>query len=388
MPKILYITTEDRFFLSHIKERAEHASNNGFKIAVAAKKTQEKYVREIESCGFEFFDTQVERQSLGPITQLRAIKRLLSIYLKVKPDISHHLGAKAIIYGTIACKLAASLLRSTKIVNAPIGLGYVYASDTLKAKLLKPILTVLYHFTLNPTNSEAIFENPDDLEYFVKIKALRRENAHCIYGAGVNTKLYAPSIQKYPITTVVMGARLIKEKGVIEFIKAAQILAEQNVPVNMVLVGEPDYGNPNSISKKQFENFQQLKFLKCLGYRNDMSEILRQSHICCLPSFYREGLPRFLIEGACCGLAIITTDTVGCREVVANNNGFLLSPLDFQGLALSIKKLVENPELCDQLGKRSRTLALKKFDSQLICEQTLNIYKQLIESPKIRGRRQ
>ena len=375
--RLLYITTQDRFFLSHLKDRAIYASNHGFKVFVAAQKTDEKFVREINELGFDFFDTLIERQALSPISQVRALFRLREIVNKVKPDISHHLGAKAIIYGTLAHKLS-TVSKVGSIVNAPIGLGYVYAAQELKAWLLKPIVGLLYRLTLNPLNSQVIFENTDDLNYFLDKRVLDPKRSICIYGAGVDTELFSPSDAKNEIVTVVMASRLIKEKGVFDFIRAAEILKKNSVPARMQLVGEPDYGNPNSLTKQQFEDLKNNTAIECLGYRADMSCILKKAHICCLPSFYREGLPRFLIEGVCSGLAIVTTDTVGCREVVVDKNGFLIKPHDVNSLVNAIKTLVDNPTLTMEMGNRSRNLALKFFDKNLICQQTLDVYQGLI----------
>lgn len=378
-PKLLFITTQDKFFLSHLKERAIYASKHSFKVFVAAQKTDEKFVREINELGFDFFDTAIERQALNPIAQLKALIRLREIINIIKPDISHHLGAKSIIYGTIAHKVS-TVANTGCIINAPIGLGYVFAAKELKAQILKPLVSLLYQLTLNPLNSYVIFENTDDLNYFVARGALDIKRAICIYGAGVDTELFSPSTSnaKNEICTVVMASRLIKEKGIFDFIRAAEILKENSVPVRMQLVGEPDYGNPNSLSKYQYENLQNNPAIECLGYRNDMPSILKKAHICCLPSFYREGLPRFLIEGVCCGLAVVTTDTVGCREVVVDNNGFLIKPHDVDSLVSAINKLVNNPTLLREMGSRSRHVALKLFNTNLICQQTLDVYQEAL----------
>ena len=377
MPKLLYLTTQDKFFLSHIKERALYAKLNKFDVVVAVQQTNEDYVRKIKKMGFAFYDTGIERQSLNPFSQLKAIFKLVKLYKKEKPDLLHNLGAKAIIYGTLAHKMA-QLSSPSSIVNAPIGLGYVYASNDLKATLLRPLLNFLYRVTLNPTDSFVIFENPDDLNYFVNIGALERTQSTCIYGAGVDTRSFCQSDLKNQICTVVMASRLIKEKGVFDFIKAAEILKKNSVPVRMQLVGEPDFGNPHSLSKQHFEDLQNNGAIECLGYQDDVASILKKAHICCLPSFYREGLPRFLIEGACCGLAVITTDTVGCREVVVDNNGYLIEPHNVDELVNKITELVENPSLTKEMGCRSRKVALKLFDKKLVCKQTYDIYEELL----------
>ena len=372
--KLLYLTTQDRFFLSHVKERALYAQEHGYTIFVAAQKTNEELVKEIESFRFVFYDTGIERQALGPFTQLRALNRIRRIYQDVKPDIVHHLGAKAIIYGTLVYNL---FQHKGGIVNAPIGLGYVYASNDLKAHLLRPVVTLLYKLFLNPKNSQVIVENPDDINFFVDIGALDRSKSHCIYGAGVNTEEFCPSNDKNEVCTVVMTARLIKEKGVFEFIEAAHILKEKNVPVRMQLVGAPDFGNPNSLTAEQVQALKTDPSIEYLGFKTNIAEILKRAHICCLPSYYREGLPRSLIEGAACGLAIITTDTVGCREVVRNHNGILIQTKNPQELFQTITKLAHNPEQCYKFGKLSRSLCLTQFSTNRINQETYQSYQIL-----------
>lgn len=377
MPKLLYLTTQDKFFLSHIKDRALYAKKCGFSVSVAAQKTDEIYAKQIRELGFAFYDTAIERQSINPISQVKALVRIVKIFRSVNPDISHHLGAKSIIFGTLA-KRFAHLNKEVALVNAPIGLGYVYAARDVRAQILRPIVSLLYRLTLNPKNSHVIVENPDDLDYFVKMGAVARNQGTCIYGAGVDTKLFSPSKEKNKICTVVMASRLIQEKGVFEFYQAAKILRSRGLPVRMQLVGEPDYGNPHTLTEEQFARMNQCDAIECLGYRNNIEDILKKAHICCLPSFYREGLPRFLIEGTCCGLAIVTTDTVGCREAVANGNGYLISPKSVNDLTEAIAELVLRPKLCDEMGEKSRELALKYFDTEIICQQTVKIYCDLL----------
>lgn len=377
MKKLLFLTTQDRFFLSHLKERALFAQANGFAIHIAAQKTSDNYVSDIEQMGFHFYDTKIERQSIGLLSQFKSLMILRKIYSKVKPDVAHHLGAKAIIYGTLVSLFTQG--RNNYIVNAPIGLGYVYASKSLKAKLLKPLVTLLYCLTLNPKNSHVILENPDDLDYFVEIGALKRERASCIYGAGVDTEIYAPSSSKNEVFTVVMASRLIKEKGVCEFARAAEILKDNEVEVRMQLIGEPDYGNPNSLTREEYSHLRHSDTVECLGYRTDVVSFLKKAHVCCLPSYYREGLPRSLIEGVSCGLPIITTDTVGCRETVVNKNGCFVKCQDAEDLATKIIELKGSVSTWKEMSEQSRILALEKFDTKIICQETLKIYKDLLD---------
>ena len=323
--KILIVTTQDRFFLSHIRDRACYFRDQGYVVAVAAQKTSQKYVDSIKALGFDFFDTRIIRRSINPLSQILAIANLYSTNRKFKPDISFHLGAKAIFWGTIAARLYK---RNTAVINAPIGLGYVFASDNWMAKLIRPFVLSLYRFLLNPTNSRVIIENEDDIDFFVAKNCLHPGQAYCILGAGVDTVEFSPLpfSERNSVCTVVMASRLIKEKGVHEFIEVANELYKLKAPVRMQLLGEPDFGNPSSLSAKELEELKQNPAIEYLGFQDNVSSIIRKAHICMLPSYYREGLPRILVEACCSGLAILTTNTVGCRETIRCDTGIAGMP--------------------------------------------------------------
>lgn len=374
--KLLVLTTQDKFFLSHVSERAEYFQSCGWEVVVAVQVTSPTFERKIRKKGFKVFDTKIERQSINPISQILAIKRLLKIYSLFKPDLVWHLGAKSIAYGTFAA-FVLRLNQSVGIVNAPIGLGYVYSSESFKARVLKPFVNLLYRLFLNPKDSKVIVENLDDLNTFIKKGFLDQKDAFCILGAGVNTSIFSPSERKNEICTVIMASRLIEEKGVWDYVEAAKILFERKVPVRMILAGEPDYGNPSSIAKKDFEKLKNSKAIECVGYRSDIADLLKRADVFCLPSYYREGLPRVLVEACSCGLALITTDTIGCRESIRDNNGFLFKPRDVDSLVKHITYLAEHPKERTEMGKRSRVVALNYFDSSIICKRTYKIFEEL-----------
>ena len=375
--KVLIVTTQDRFFMSHVLERARYLKEMGCVVAIAAQKTSDDLVNKIRSQGFAFYDTKIVRQSLNPVSQFIAIVRLFTIQHNFKPDISYHLGAKSIFYGTLTAKVYN---HKVGIVNAPIGLGYVYASNTRKAKFLRPIVLFLYKLFLNPKNSRVIIENLDDISYFIKMKCLKPKDAFCILGAGVDTEQYSPLPfeERNVVCTVIMASRLIKEKGVMDFVAAANELYADKVPVRMVLVGEPDYGNPSSITKEDYENIRRNPALECWGYRKDMSSVLKMGHICCLPSFYREGLPRILVEAASSGMAILTTDTIGCKETIREQNGYLFHVHDVKKLCMLIRHMVNNPTELRNMAERSRHVALSYFDSKIICKRTYDVIQTLL----------
>lgn len=376
--KLLILTTQDRFFLSHITERAEYFRSRGWEVSVAIQVTDVNLVQKIIRKGFEVFDTKIERQSVNPFSQITALFRLVKIYFKVRPDLVWHLGAKPIAYGTLVTRLLR-FRQPVGIVNAPIGLGFVYASSSLKARLLRPIVNFLYRLSLNPRFSRVIIENNDDIEIFVSKGLLNRKDAFCILGAGVDTDCFSPINKRNPICTVLMACRLIKEKGVWDFVEVANRLYKKRIPVKMVLVGEPDYGNPSSITREEFCSLKENPSLICLGYKDAIQEEMKKSDIFVLPSFYREGLPRVLVEAASCGLPILTTDTIGCREVVRDDNGFLFKAHDINNLEKLIMFFVNNPNEVSRMGANSREVALKYFDTRKICSRTYKVFQKLYD---------
>ena len=334
--KLLIVTTQDRFFLTHIQERATFFKEKGWEVAVAVQMTDFKYRQKITDLGFKFFDTKIERKSLNLFSQLFALVRLKKIFEEFAPDISYHLGAKSIFFGTCVAKLAK---QDVKIVNAPIGLGFIYASDSIKARILRPIVDFLYKLFLNPSHSKVIVENQEDINYFVRNGSLKQADAHCILGAGVDTEKFKPASRSGPLV-IVMASRLIVEKGVWDFVKVAEALHRERLPVRCLLIGKPDEGNPSSISVTDYERLQSNPALECLGFCENVDELFSKADICCFPSFYREGLPRVLIEAASSGLAIITTDVIGCRETVNGKNGVLVPVHDIQSMVEQIKSYV------------------------------------------------
>lgn len=374
--RILIVTTQDRFFLSHIKERAIFFRDQGCVVAVAAQKTSQEFVERIRMYGFSFYDTKIERRSLNIFSEFLALIRLFKINKSFAPDVSYHLGAKAIFYGTFTARLFNS---KVGILNAPIGLGYVFASNAFRAKLLRPLVVTLYNFFLNPKNSKVIVENFDDIDYFVRKGHLVPEDAFCILGAGVDTNEFVPLPfnQRNSVCTVVMASRLIQEKGVFDFVRAAKQLYKLKVPVLMQIIGEPDYGNPSSISKQEFEEICNDPSVECLGFKPNVLPFIQKAHICCLPSFYREGLPRILVEATSVGLAILTTDSIGCRESIRDQNGFTFQPHDVNRLVDLVRYLVAHPKELEQMCKRSREVAINNFETEKICQKTFEVIKLL-----------
>lgn len=366
--RLLYFLTEDWFFRSHFLDRAKAAQTAGFEVAVAAREGKDGDF--IRSRGFRYFPTGLQRRSTNPLTELLLLARIVRIYREFRPDLVHQAGAKPILYGTLAAKLTGV----SHILNAPIGMGYVFSSKDRKAKMFRPLLQSAYRLLVNPRGSRVVFENGDDLQSFIEWGAVRREDALVIRGAGVDLEACLPAPGENGVPIVVLTARMLEDKGVREFVAAAHMLYDRGVRARFILVGGTDESNPTAIPESTLKEWNGGQGVEWWGWRDAIPAILQQSDIACLPS-YREGLPKSLIEAAACGLPIVTTDTVGCREVVEEGrNGFLVPVRSVEPLADALGKLIADGSLRRRMGAESRRMAEDEFDTKKIAAETLAVY--------------
>ena len=375
--KILYNITEDWFFCSHFLSRALAAKEMGYSIYVCAKDNKHKSI--IKSHGIRFFEIPYNRKSINPIYEIYTLIRLIFIYKSIKPDIVHQIAAKPIIYGSIAAKICN--LRS--VINAPVGMGYVFTSNNIKAKILRPILNFLMKNLLNSHHGKnrknrVIFENNDDLNYFFNLGALNKKESLVIRGAGVKLKEINLKKRKTKSVTVALIARMIEDKGIFEFVSAVEKIKNKKIKARFLLVGDIDPLNPSSLKKETLTKWNQEGNIEWLGWVDNVDQILIETDILCLPS-YREGLPKSLLEGASFGLPLVTTDTVGCRDVVTDGvNGFLVPVRDIDKLEKAIYKLINNEDLRIRMGNESLKIIKENFSEEIINAQTIDIYRELV----------
>lgn len=370
--KILYFISEDWFFCSHFIERAVSARLAGYEVVVVTRESD--HGQQIRAAGLKLIPFPFARRSVNPVREFWILLLLLKVYKKERPDIVHHVAAKPIFYGTAV----ARLLGITSIVNAPVGMGYAFSSSEVKAKILRPLIKMAYRLLLNPVGSRAIFENQQDLNAFTASGVARPIDTVLIRGAGINLTAYQPRPAQAGVPMVVLIARMLRDKGVMEFLVAAERLHLSGVMARYVLVGSPDPENPASIATEVLQSWNGRSGVEWWGWRADIAAVLAQAHIACLPS-YREGLPKSLLEAAACGLPIVTTDTVGCRDVVEDGyNGYLVPVKNSALLAQALHKLIVNPELRHVMGQKSRLRAEAEFASERVINETLTVYSALM----------
>ncbi len=369
-PRLVFLITEDWFFLSHFLDRALAARRAGYDVTVVANDTGEG--KAIRAAGLGFEALPFARRRVNPLAELATIRDVRAIYRRLRPDIVHHVALKPILYGSLAARWSGI----RRIVNAPVGMGFVFTSQSTKSRLLRPLVTGALRLLLNPPGGKVIFENPDDRTEFIAKGAAREADAVLIRGAGVDLSVFAPHPEPAPPVTVALVARMLWDKGVGEFVAAARALRSTGARFQLIGAGDPQ--NPAAIPDDQLQAWADEGTVEWLGQRADVPALLQRAHIACLPS-YREGLPKSLLEAAAAGLPIVATDVPGCREAVRDgDNGLLVPPRDPEALAAALRRLIEDSDLRRRFGAAGRRRAETEFASSIVVEQTLALYRGLL----------
>lgn len=372
--RILYLVNDDRFFWSHRLPLAQAARDAGAEVAVAAPAGAHR--ARIEAAGFAFHPVPLQKVSIHPVRELRAAGHIARLYRELRPHLVHHVTLKPIVYGGRAARRLG-----IPAVHAVTGLGYVYTGEDAKRRLLRRVAEAGYRYALGHPRSRTVFQNPDDLALFVEKGLVRRERAEVIPGSGVDPERFRPAPEPpQPPITVLLAARMLWDKGVGDLVEAARLLRAREVPIRVVLAGNPDPLNPSAIPPAQLEAWQREGLAEWLGHQADMAGLLQACHVFCLPSRYREGIPLALLEAAACGRPIVTADAPGCREVVQHqDNGLLMPPGDPAALAGALERLAADAALRQTMGRRGRERVLARFTAAHVAEQTLRLYEGLLE---------
>jgi len=318
--------------------------------------------------GFRWLPFNLERKGMNPFSELLTIKRLTNLLRAEKPDLTHFFTIKPVLYGSIAARLSGV----PRIINAITGLGYIFSDAN---SLLRMLVQILYQFSL--VHTSVIFQNSDDMNIFLMNKLIRANQAHLIPGSGVDIDIFLPVPEPEDIPVVMLAGRLLRSKGVPEFINAARLFRAEAIPARFVIVGEPYPDNPDSIQLQDLKSWEKEGIIENWGWHDDMAKVIAKSSIICLPTTYKEGLPRLLLEAGACGRPVIATDIPGCKMVIRNyENGILVQPGDFQNLIAALKKLVTDRDLRQRMGARGREIVVNEFSVNYVISQTFNIYNQ------------
>ncbi len=372
MKKLLIVSNVDWFLISHRLEIAEEARRNGFEVFVAAEDTGRS--QEIIDKGIQFINLPISRSGINPIKEFKTVLNFYKVYLKIKPDIIHHITLKPVIYGSIIAKL----LKVKGVINAVSGLGYNF-TEGRKNVIAKIMLGLMkYGFSNKIT---VIFQNKDDFEELSELKILSSlNNVYFIKGSGVNLNHFYPTnLPSFDKIKIVLPSRMLLDKGIREFHEAALLLKEKYFDkIQFFMAGMADENNKAGISSRILKQWDDLDYFKWLGHQENIFNVYDNAHIVVLPS-YREGIPRSLIEACAMGRAIITTDANGCRECVDEGvNGLKVPIKDNNSLAQAIEFLVNNPNKIIEMGIASRAKATNEFDINCVIKTHLEIYNECV----------
>lgn len=371
---ILFIVNDPGFFISHRLAVAKGAQIEGYKVHIACMPGPS--VATFAEEQFEFHPLPLSRSGRNPLSELGLMIAIWRLLWRLRPFILHLVTIKPVLYGGVAARFAP--VRG--VVSAISGLGFVFLSKGFKASVIRRVVSGFYRVALGKRNLRSIFQNPDDRDLLLSIGGLSEDKVVMIRGSGVDLSSYAALPEPEGEVVVCMAARLLRDKGVLEFVEAVKILTERGVKARYQLIGDVDPGNPATVTTAELDKWRKEGLLELLGYRTDIAHLFAAAHIVTLPS-YREGLPKVLVEAAACGRAVVTTDVPGCRDAIDQNvTGFLVPVRDACALADQLQVLIENPELRQKMGAAGRELAMRAFAIEKIVEQHMDVYKELERS--------
>tara|TARA_B100001250_G_scaffold142977_2_gene122336 strand:- start:935 stop:2065 length:1131 start_codon:yes stop_codon:yes gene_type:complete len=372
--RILYVVNVDWFFLSHRLPIAQEMMREGYEIHLALKVTTR--MDELKSLGFFVHDINISKKGTNLFSELKTLINLYWIIKEIKPNLCHLVTAKGIVHGGIVSKLL-----NIPSVAAFSGLGHLFSSQRLYLVFIRSLIVLLYKYIFNRENISFIFQNEDDQRKLESLGVIKKNHTFLIKGSGVDLNKFSYFPEKDGIPKVVMMSRLLKQKGIIEFLEAAKILISKDIKAEFIIYGEIDRDSYDSISQKDINEWSKLEEIKFAGHSNNISEILQDVHIVVLPSYYGEGFPKALIEAAASGRAIITTDHPGCRDAIIPGETGLLVPIkDSVELSNSMEYLLKNETIRKNLGKSGREFAEKEFDINSVISKHKEIYLSLLNS--------
>jgi len=369
-PRLLYVVTEDWYFLSHRLPMARAARAAGFEVHVATNVGEDG--EDIENEGFTLHPVRFLRGRLSPFRSLRTIMALRKVYRTVDPAIVHHVAMQPTALGIVA-----SIGGRFATVYGITGLGYSFIAESGKARSLRRGLRMLLRFGLNRRRATGVVQNPDDRDVLVGI-GVKPEQIVLIAGSGVDADRLRPIPEPDGPVTVAFVGRMLDDKGVRTLVAAHRMLRASNVVCELLLAGSPDPANPASIPQAEIAGWGREEGISWLGQVGDIATVWRRAHIAALPS-RREGLPKSLLEAAACGRPLIATDVPGCREIVIHDKTGLLVPVDDpQALAAAIQRLVRSSPQRVRFGVAARRLVDERFSADLVGRATVALYQRLL----------
>ena len=372
-PRLLFLVTDDRYFISHRLPMARAAKAAGYEVHVATHIS--RFEDAIKAEGFVLHELSWEKAGQTPFTLARDVLIIRRLYRSVRPDIINHVALKPVILGM----LAAFGLGMAK-VNIITGLGSGFIGRDWKGRILKSVLVAALRMLLNSKRTVSVVQNSDDRETLISI-GINPETVNLILGSGIDIDNTEPLAEPSGPITVGITSRMLDDKGIRPLVTAQSKLQARGLDIRLLLAGEPDPTNRSTLSEAEMKAFAAMPGIEWLGHIDDVKTVWVRAHIAALPS-RREGLPKSLLEAAAFGRPIIATNVPGCREVARHGENALLVPVDdAAALAHAIETLANDRELRARFGANGRRAVENCFSSAAIGSQIVEIYTKLAPPP-------
>ena len=376
--KVLLLANTDWYLYNFRLPLAQAIRAQGHEVVLVSP--QGKFTEKLQRAGFRCISLPLVRRRLNPLMEILTVVRLAALYRRESPDLVHHFTVKCVLYGSLAARLS----RVGAVVNALAGLGHCYADNGLQSRLLRLLINVVCRLALRRT--QLIFQNPDDHRAYLEQGVVSLNSSHLIKGSGVDVTRFTPPGAAWShkeTTYVLFAARLLWTKGLAEYVEAAKIVRRALPDAVFMIAGETDPGNPAAVPAETIDRWRQEGHLELMGHLDDVRPLLKKSALVVLPTYYREGVPRILVEAAACGKPLIAADMPGCREIVLHGrNGLLVPARDGVRLAEAIKTLLLDEERRTEMGRQSRLLACREFTQERVINRTLDVYQAALRATR------
>jgi len=348
-------------------------TSEGYNVVAVAPK--DNFTAKLVSEGITYRSISLDNYGTNPINELKLIRQLARIYREVDADLIFHYTIKPNIYGSIA-----SFLSKKPSIIITTGLGHLFEFSNIVVQWI----TILMYRIAAYLSKEVWFLNDNDRDVFVYKRIVSRKKASVLHSEGIDTKWFAPRSDKRHSGSIrfLFAGRLIWDKGVREYVEAAKIIKQKYRKVKFEILGFTDQTNPNSVPYEQIESWQKAKIVNYLGETTDVRYYLQKANCLVFPSFYREGVSRILMEAAAMATPIITTDNVGCKDIVEHEkNGYLVPTKDVQALVQAIERFIELSDVDkDIMGNLGRKMVIDRFAEGIVLQKYEDTIRRYTDS--------
>jgi glycosyltransferase involved in cell wall biosynthesis len=380
--RIAYVVNHVAFFMSHRMPLADGARSAGFNVCLLTGKAgseemERTAVTRLQAAGVAHRRAVFSSSGMNPFSELLGLLQLVRFIRDFKPDIVHCASPKGVLYGGIAARLCGV----KGLVLAISGMGYAYTAGTgngHRRSFVRKVYEALVGFAFRHPNLRVIVQNDEDYRTLIDSGWAKAACMRLIPGSGVDLSRFEGCTPGKKSRVVVLPARMLKDKGVEEFVEAARRVKAVEPNWRFILVGAAGYDSPAAIDAERLQSWQAEGFVEWLGHVDDMTPLYRDSAIVCLPS-YREGMPKALLEAAAAGCAVVTTDVAGCREAIDPGfTGDLVSVRDSEALARVLLSLIRDEQRRQVYGANGSVRARSLFSVTSVVSQTIEIYRGLL----------